>query len=568
MEAENLLSDSRVCQRIRKCLRASGFNVPGFRAISVGMIFALTVADVTFYFHMRHSITHGQLPWYSLDCLIISIGLFEATMAVFWSWFCRRKIKVLATTCLLPMIASLFLWMLPAVPTSKGSEFCNGISNGPVSFQGMSTAGAVRLAMFIFAAALHAVARSAVWNHSLVIFQENDPGKLSIHYGTLVTARVLGLMMFSRVVDEFGPPWALWAAIVGPGVVHGFQYWRLPEPVPKQKDGDLERVQASKAEVLPCWLVVGQILAVGLLVSSLWGYMWHLKDIQKMSFYVVEDRRFITNMSEIIYLVTIVLAVAVCGLKSTKRAPKFKKDSAMKLAATLSVFVAVLYSVQTMVLACNPGLVAGVSPRQYYTQPACSAHCGCAVPYSEFDPVCITDTMTTYLSPCHAGCQASDKLGGLSVYSNCTCAPGAGSRRAAVGACGAVQCRSAFILHKAVTIVIVVLTVVSLQAHLVTLVKSVRQRYQATAIGSVTSVTLLLTFGCGHLVYTAIRAATCTWFEGGRCLLHSPVFLKALGVVSTGSAAVSAIISIAIWVVLRRASRNSTTDNIDLTRNN
>ncbi|KAI5645907.1 solute carrier organic anion transporter family member 1B2-like [Phthorimaea operculella] len=450
--------DLQVRQRIRKWLRASEFNVMRFRDVALGTIFALTMADVAFYFHMRRSITHGLLPWYSLDILIISMGLFEATMAGFWSWFGRFKIKVLTYSCLLITLVSMILWILPAVPIKEGSEFCSGIPGVSVWFKGMSTAGALTLTFLIFAAAINVFARSAVWNHSLVIMQEVDPGKLSIHHGTLITARVLGLMFFPRVVDEFGALWTMWIGIFVSGLINGFQFWRLPEPVPKDKDRHLECVQAAETDLLPSSVVVGQIIAVGFLVSSLWGYMWHLKDIQKMSFYMVEDRRFITNMSEILYLGVIVAAVAVTALKSTKRAPKFRKDSAIMVAAMLSVFVAVLYVVQTMVLVCEPGQVAGVSPLQQYSQPACSSQCGCAVPYSEFNPVCITDTMTTYLSPCHAGCQGSEKIGGFTVYRNCTCAPGTGARRAAVGACSAVQCASDYTLHKALTIVIVLCT--------------------------------------------------------------------------------------------------------------
>lgn len=93
------------------------------------------------------------------------------------------------------------------------------------------------------------------------------------------------------------------------------------------------------------------------------------------------------------------------------------------------------------------GLFFGCPPRQFHgldtlksgneltgSLPTCSAHCGCT--QRVFQPVCGSDNVTNYFSPCYAGCSSAifeldaKNRSKISAFENCGCdgsAAGVGS---------------------------------------------------------------------------------------------------------------------------------------------
>ncbi|XP_072933647.1 uncharacterized protein [Epargyreus clarus] len=292
--------------------------------------------------------------------------------------------------------------------------------------------------------------------------------------------------------------------------------------LPETRDKEESDCMVSLWRVISNRLVLSQMLALGVLTAGLWGYGYHYSEIVKASvkiptvkFLTYQNSTRMIFFTETIQYVGIVMSVVYIGLKwSAPIQQEFCKLRALMQALKMSVFAGVIVLVMALAVTCEHGTVAGLT-EDNYIHPSCSAMCGCTPLWKEFSPVCVLDDMTTYLSPCHAGCGgALESLHKLTyqcvlrVYKNCTCAA---RGRAAVGACGAAGCGAARALHRMLYVLLLTVGVLAIQAHAVLLLKTVDPRDKSVVLGLAGSFVAMFAFVIGHIIFNGITVATCIW---------------------------------------------------------
>ncbi|XP_063365992.1 solute carrier organic anion transporter family member 74D-like [Cydia amplana] len=293
-----------------------------------------------------------------------------------------------------------------------------------------------------------------------------------------------------------------------------------------------------------------QILAMALLAAAWRGFGLHDAAFAQVKYHVHPDNVSVTQLIEIqLKLLSTLLAVILAGYIYTAPVmPKFDRKAAVASAARMSFLATVFYVVMTAVLSCNRSGIGGMAELNY-TQPACGLNCDCDRPWMEFTPVCVPEQMTTYFSPCHAGCATADTVNSIGVYSDCACAPGG---RVTRGACDDGSCASMYSLHQMCYVVVWLVSTLAFIWHTTVLLESVNKRDVAMAIGLASSVVSLVAFVGAHGFYMGISWFTCAFSRGSKCLLQNDQFAPWVGYSSAVLAALAFVITIISCVMLRR----------------
>ncbi|XP_013147317.1 PREDICTED: solute carrier organic anion transporter family member 4A1-like [Papilio polytes] len=160
--------------------------------------------------------------------------------------------------------------------------------------------------------------------------------------------------------------------------------------------------------------------------------------------------------------------------------------------------------------------------------------------------------MTTYLSPCHAGCSGIDEVDGLQVYANCTCAS---FRRATQGACSGNACEGAFQMHQMMYTLIFTFAGLSFQAQGSLVLRAVEPRDKSVLLGLTGAFIALFTFVFGHLIFIGMSGMNCIWWEGSRCHLHSKQHPYSIAITSCSMVVLAFIITITTIVCIKMAER-------------
>lgn len=94
----------------------------------------------------------------------------------------------------------------------------------------------------------------------------------------------------------------------------------------------------------------------------------------------------------------------------------------------------------------------------------CNRDCKCSED-ADFRPICDTNGVHTYYSPCHAGC-TSVKYGDTKFYGNCTCIQdrtGLTAGEAQDGPCGSNSCQMGWILYEVGYYLLILLILINLR---------------------------------------------------------------------------------------------------------
>ncbi|XP_068619799.1 solute carrier organic anion transporter family member 2B1-like [Battus philenor] len=299
-------------------------------------------------------------------------------------------------------------------------------------------------------------------------------------------------------------------------------------------------------------LATSHMVAMGLIAAALWGFSYHQTDFLKAKYYVEEKRNSFMNNAEVLRNHAVILAVAYMGLKFTSPImSSLVKTTVLLHAVKMCVFSIILYVVMA-VISCDTGEVVDLQGRKY-VQPECSQHCGCTSLWQEFTPVCIVDQMTTYLSPCHAGCTGVEEVGGVQVFANCSC--GALVSHATRGSCSINSCSGALQFHQILYTLLLSVSALAVQAHGSMLMRSVETQDQSVMLAMTGAVVAIFTFVFGHMIFVAIDGMNCVWVESGKCLLHSPRHFYLVSGVSGGMVMIACIITITMLVSLKLSKR-------------
>ncbi|XP_046972168.1 solute carrier organic anion transporter family member 4C1-like isoform X2 [Vanessa cardui] len=570
MEQQRIFERPSVRSRIASWCNGKNFNPQKLRGIILGITLTATLGEVCSYKIIKQDIKAGELPSYLGDLMIIVFSIFEAIVAPFISWcgFRKRRTLLISYTSAVTLTCVTW-WFLPSKLERQESELCDAAnSNNSVAFRGTSARSIIRLVIVIISCVAFVLSRVACWSHSVAYSDEYAPARASVHYGALLISRVvplvLGYKTLTGAIDDNMP-------LQTAGIVIGFLvnliqlFFFVPKTVPIV-DG-IQRVAVplhdrsffmSVGRVLNNSVAMTQMFAMSLLAAALWGYGFNELDIVKVKYNLIPETNGLVQFTEILTYYFLAFVVAYFGVKfSAPILMEFCNLKAIKQTVILSVLVFVLYIAMTTVRGCDTDNVVGLG-KSYYGHPECSLSCNCKPQWDEFKPVCATDGMVTYISPCHAGCRDSEVINGIQVYSNCTCAgagAGAGAGRVLERACGDASCRRAFRFHSMLFFITVTMSILVFQAQGVLLLRTVDPRDRSVVMGLMWSMIAIVTFVCGHSVFLGLRVATCGWLEAEKCHLQSQSFPYLVGATSAFLTLTSIMTSITSWICIRTTDK-------------
>ncbi|XP_045504235.1 uncharacterized protein LOC123700905 [Colias croceus] len=511
------------------------------RGVTMGNMINITIAETCLYKIIMQDVKAGTLPGYSMYLLIPVVSLMEALLAplVAWLGYRTRRTTILMWSLGIMIITSLWLF-LPSPPQIQETEFCNStIINQDIEFTHLSLRTTFRLVITVGMAICFALTRVALWSHVVAYTDDIAPDRMSVHVGILICSRIIVLIFNNLLAQGLDK-----TILITLGMITVFTivntlrlYFGLPKVT--QDTGDLKVIPMndrgyfrSLKRVLVNFVAMSQMISMGLVAAALWGFGYNEYEIIKTNFNIMpiigNNENYVTKFTR--YIVFI-FAVVYMGVKqSAPIRPKFDMTKALAVSFKMTLFAIILYAFIIVAPPCSKGHVAGLEKGQDYANPQCSLSCGCVPRYKEFSPVCVVDTMTTYVSPCEAGCTELQSINNLQVYTNCSCAS---TGHATPGACSDYNCQIGFNLHGALFSLILTVSLVAFQAHSMSILRSVDPRDKSIAMGLMWSVIAIMTFVVGNNVFYAIDLHTCSWYTGQRCQLHSDWFPYAVGIACT-----------------------------------
>lgn len=384
-----------------------------------------------------------------------------------------------------------------------------------------------------------------------------------MHVGLFILYRVL-VFTFGRTLKAMAlqVAWVKLLAITIIYLLTLLRLFRYPEavPAPEIKLRSDKGLLRSMGRVLGSKVGLLQILSMALLVAAWRGFGLHDAAFAQVKYNVHPDNDSISGLMETqLKLLSVILGVILAGyIYTTPVMPKFDRKAAVASAAKMS-FLATAFYVVMALLSCNRSGIGGLTELNY-TQPACGLNCGCDRPWMEFTPVCVPEQMTTYFSPCHAGCTTADTVNSIGVYSNCSCAPGGFVTK---GACDDSSCAGMYSLHQMFYVMIWLVSTLAFIWQTTVLLESVDKRDVAMAVGVASSVVSLTAFVGAHGFYMGISSFTCAFNHGSKCLLQNDHFALWVGYSSVALAGLAFILSIISCIFLGR-QKEPKEENVNL----
>ncbi|XP_061725208.1 solute carrier organic anion transporter family member 2B1-like isoform X2 [Cydia pomonella] len=547
----------KVREHVRKYFNPEGFDPLAFRDMAKLALLALLLSELVVYIFLQQSADLGELPHNITDVIIISISLLEfLVVPIISGQGSKRRRSVLVGWTMAALVTTIPLFALPNPDITVDEGLCTtAVPLAPRSFvTGISTKAAVRLSMLLICGVVSALGRAAFFSHGLAYLDEHNPSyNLHMHVGLFILYRVLvyilGSSMRTMTLDM---PWLQILIIVIKLLLTLLRLYRYPEavPAPEKERRSGTGLLRSMGRVLRNGVGVLQILAMALLAAAWRGFGLQEAAFVQVKYYVRPDNDSQMGIMNIyLKVISIILGVILVGYIYTAPVmPKFDRKAAVANAAKMTFQATVFYVGMTALLSCNRSEIGGLTELNY-TQPTCGRSCGCDRPWMEFTPVCVPEQMTTYFSPCHAGCATSDTVNTIGVYSNCSCAPGL---RVTKGACDDGSCASMYNLHQMFYVTLCLVSTLAFTWQTTVLLESVDKRDVAMAVGLASSVVSLVAFVGAHGFYMGISLFTCAFTRGSKCLLHNELFAPWVGYSSAVLAGLAFILTIISCVLLRR----------------
>ncbi|XP_013173630.1 PREDICTED: solute carrier organic anion transporter family member 2B1-like [Papilio xuthus] len=572
MSTSRIPDFNTVKAKVKGCLFSSTFVAESFRSTMFGIIITVTMGEVTAYRLLKQNIKAGDMPHYVTDLLILLLALLEALVSPVIGWLgSSRQRGMLMVACLVSGASSLLWFALPTVTVPESIGFCNGNNTLPEFKQTVNTP--IRLSIILYTFLVFGVTRIIAFCHGITYMDNRAPSRLSMHYGVLTSIRLLGLAVGYNIMTTIVETnLTIQIILIAVGImVNALQIYlnttKTAEMEQKSIEDDLSEsspfvpkvVNKSSAgfsssvyRVFSNTLITTQMVAMGLIAAAVWGFAYHQTDFLKAKFYIHLERNNLFNNAELLRNHAVILAVAYKGLTFTPPImPSIVRMDLLTHAAKMCFFSLLMYVLISLSTSCDTGSVAGLQGNRY-TQPQCSQPCGCAPQWQEFAPVCVADQMTTYLSPCHAGCSGIHEVDGLQVYANCSCAS---FRRATKGACSGNSCEGAYQMHQMLYTLLFTFAALCFQAQGTVVLRIVEPRDKSVLLGLTGAFIALFTFVFGHLIFIGISGTNCIWWQGGRCHLHSKQHPYSMAIASGSMVLFAFIITLTSVVCIKLAER-------------
>ncbi|XP_013173628.1 PREDICTED: solute carrier organic anion transporter family member 1B1-like isoform X1 [Papilio xuthus] len=576
MSSSGISKYNTVKTKVRGCLFASTFVAESFRGTMIGIIITVTLAEIVAYRLLKQNNKAGDLPHYLPDLLILLLALLEAMLSPFIGWVgSSRRRGMVVTACLVSGVSALLLFALPKVTVPESVGYCNGNNTAPEL--GLTPSTPFRLSIILFTFIVFGITRVIIICHGIIYMDNRSPTRLSMHYGVLSTYRLMSLVVAYNVLTPIVETnLTVQILLIAIGMtLSGIQvYLSTPklneeEEEPRIITNDISETSpfvsnvtkssnlgfgfaSSVYRVFSNTLITTQMVAMGLIAAAVWGFAYHQTDYLRAKYYLHLDRNGAFNNAEMLRYHAVVLAVAYKGLRFTPPLmPSIIRLDVLKHTATMCFFSIIAYVALMLATNCNTGSMAGLHGN-HYIQPQCSQTCGCAPQWQEFAPVCVADQMTTYMSPCHAGCSGIEEVDGLQVFTNCTCTT---SYHAIKGPCSTNSCTGAYQFHQMLFAMLLSFAALSFQAQGTLLLRIVEPRDKSVLLGLAGGFIALFAFVFGHLIFIRISETNCIWWQGGRCHLHSKQHPYSMVIASGSMVLFAFIITLTSVVCIKLADR-------------
>ncbi|KAI8437311.1 hypothetical protein MSG28_011672 [Choristoneura fumiferana] len=562
----------KVRERVKSFFNPAAFDPTSFRHTVQMAMLGLVLGEISVFILLKQSARVGELPNYITDVLIIGISAVEFILGPLIGWLGsqrRRNIMVgwvvVALACMLPVFG------VPKPEAEVDTALCNVWRTLPA---GITPMAALRLSILILVGISCALTRLAIMTHALAYLEESNPSmNLHMNIAVLLLVRIVlllvGTTMLSSMMDSLA--WLQFLMIVVKLIITIVRLYKYPVVPPTMdiRHGADRGFFRSVGRVLRSKMAVLQILAMSLLAAALWGFGSQEADFAKFKFHVVPGTGMIWEWGAPLRALFIIMGVILAGYLYTNPVmPVLDKKAAILNAGRMTIYCVILFAVMTAALNCSKGEVAGLEETTY-SQPFCALGCGCDRPWTQFDPVCATEHMTTFYSPCHAGCATATTIGNLAVYTNCTCSP---NGHVTVGACGDNSCTAAYSLHTLMFAAATLAGTLAFVWQITIMLEAVDRRDKSVALGIASGTVSLFAFVGAHGVYVAIGAYSCALFRGQVCLFQNSNFVPRVGYTSIGLAGASLIITIIAYIVQYRQIKSEENEkkkeieDVDLSR--
>lgn len=249
----------------------------------------------------------------------------------------------------------------------------------------------------------------------------------------------------------------------------------------------------------------------------------------------------------------VALSILVAGLIIAKANPGPRKLAGWNIITGL---VAVCFFITYIFIECDNGEIAGAY-RGSLNKPFCASSCLCSenVP---FTPVCPQDSLRTYYSPCHAGCENENFINEIRVYSNCSCGIDTELKvdqmLATEGGCHNSSCQKYWIMFQGLTVLAAALLGSGLIGNIIISIRSVLPQDKSIALSIELWLVGLIVHVPGKITYRFIAENYCQFWASDKytCFLHeSRGFGDVLNIVTAVLVAIGVIFDILVYFYVK-----------------
>ncbi|XP_058446033.1 solute carrier organic anion transporter family member 74D [Malaya genurostris] len=574
--ANNIGKDSIDCG-IRACNCCNG---PGCQRLGTSTSFLIILSLAGFvqggiesYFRVsaHQAANEHEFDPIIVDWLLVGSGISQGLFALLVTYWGNRlhRISWLGGIFMLQSAGLLMLIIPTLTHNSNDSETIAAIEVANVCILDQSAElqiekpyGITTLVLMFFAQALIGIANVTFYCLGMSYLDDNLREHQSpSHIACALAARVWGHQFGLAIVLAVGATtlgwWLGWVIIAPIIFVLGFLLSLFPKrllsTVVRQAADEIIETATSESQqslaghkwladiglaaslkrVLTNGILIFNVLALVFIQTGVINFNAHEQNYLQSRFFLPTSNvnglndewtsRLITNL---LRAPVVALAMVVAGLIIAKVNPSPRKLAGWNIIVGIvasGLFVAFIF------LSCENEQIAGAY-RGRLTKPFCASNCICPenVPFS---PVCPQDSVYTYFSPCHAGCQNRSEINNVVVYTDCSC--GIDTELVLIeggiateGACGFQDCQKYWIIFQVLTVVVAVLLGSALIGKVIISIRSVLPQDKALALAVELTLVGLVVYLPGTAAYQAIAISACQFWSSDqrRCFIHETPF--------------------------------------------
>ncbi|XP_062545501.1 solute carrier organic anion transporter family member 1C1 [Armigeres subalbatus] len=602
--ARHIQEDSIDCG-IKACNCCNG---PGCQRLGTTTSFLVILSLLGFvqggveaYFRIaaHQAASEYDLDPFIVDWLLVTSGIAQGVLALLVAYWGNRlhRISWLGGTFMLQSVGLVLLIIPTLTHNSDDTQTLSASQVGNVCVLEQSAQlqmdhphAITTLVLMFIAQAVIGIANIAFYCLGMSYMDDNllehqSPGHIACALGARVWGQQFGLAVVLAVGATSLSWWLGWVIIAPIVFILGFLIALFPKRllstlVRQAADDIIETATNNSTQSLPGhkWLadiafapslkrvftngiLIFNVLALVFVQTAIINFNAHEQNYLQSRFFLPTSNvnglndewtsRLITNL---LRPPVVALAIIVAGLIIAKANPSPRKIAGWNIFVGL---IAVGLFVAFIFLSCDNERIAGAY-RGRLTKPFCASNCVCSenVPFS---PVCPQDSVFTYFSPCHAGCQNRTEINDVTVFTECSCGIDtelvlADGGIATIGACGMDDCQKYWIIFQVLSVVVSALLASALIGKLIISIRTVMPQDKALALSVEVTLVGLVAYLPGTAAYQAIAIHACQFWSSDqrRCFIHeNPFFGTTLNILTAVLIAIGVLFEILVFYFVR-----------------